>query len=95
MKMVQRKFYLPYEMYRKLEVRAKIYKKTITAVLRETIEEGLKKKELNSAGTHALLELVNKAEKEGLSGPSDLALQHDKYFIEVEEKQRRKQQKKV
>lgn len=82
MQMVQRKFYLPEEMYRQLQFQAKIAKKSITDVLRELVNEGLKNKNKKPAGRgiKGLLGLVALAEKDGLKGPVDLAEKHNRYF---------------
>lgn len=89
--MVQRKFYLPVELYSELQMLSKVSKKTITQVLREAVVQGLKQKQKdrrNKSGAWRLLKLAEKAEREnwGKNAPSDLAENHDKYLAEVLEK---------
>lgn len=90
MTMIQRKFYLPEEMYSNLMLLAKASRKTITQTLRELIEEGIhrRQKERTRRGAEILLAL---AEKEGWSGAPDLSINHDKYFVKTyEEIEKRK-----
>ena len=83
--MVQRKFYFPEEMYNKLQLRAKVMGTTITDVLRELVEKGLKVKEKGATGRGAqgLLELAEMAERKRWRGPADLAGKHDDYFVKA------------
>lgn len=83
--MVQRKFYLPEEMYNKLQLRAKVMGTTTTDVLRELVEKGLKgkEKEATGKGVKGLLELAWMAEKNRWKGPHDLAGKHDEYFTKA------------
>lgn len=92
MAMIQRRFYLPEEMYTRLQLLAKTSKKTITNLLREMLDEGLKTKFTARAGrsAKALLKLARLAEKERWSGPGDLSIHHDKYFVEAYEKLKEK-----
>lgn len=80
--MVQRKFYFPEEMYRELQLLAKSSRKTITQVLRDLVQIGLKKKKQRGTA-YVLLELARMAEKHKLRGPKDLSKNHDKYFVEA------------
>ncbi len=85
---VQRKFYLPEEMYSRLQLLAKASRKTITQVLRETVEVGLKriqKTHPKKGGAWVLLKLAERAEREnwGKNAPHDLSINHDKYFAEA------------
>lgn len=82
MNMVQRKFYLPEDLYTQLTVRAKITGKTITEALRELLRLGLQKTKnsKNGRGTKALLELAKFAEANAWKGPKDLSSKHDAYF---------------
>lgn len=82
MNMIQRKFYLPEDMYTQLTVRAKIAGKTITEVLRELLRLGLEKTKNfpRGRGAKTLLELAKFAETKGWKGPKDLSAGHDKYF---------------
>ena len=83
--MIQRKFYLPEELYQKMQLQAKIDNKTITDVLRDLIRTGLKIREKRKSGRGAskLLELAKLAEKEKWTGPADLSSDHDKYFARI------------
>lgn len=83
--MVQRKFYLPQEMYTRLQLRAKIAGKSISDILRELINEGLKHKEKKQAGRGAkvLLELARMAEKKGWKGPKNFSIKHNEYFVKT------------
>lgn len=83
--MVQRKFYLPEDLYSRLQLRAKVLGKTITEVLRELLAEGLKKEEekTEGRGVEGLLRLAKMAEKNKWVGPQDLAKNHDKYFAQT------------
>lgn len=88
---IQRKFYLPEEMYVRLQLLAKASRKTITQILRETVEVGLKqtqKMRPQKGGAWRLLKLAERAEREnwGKNAPSDLAQNHDKYLAEALEK---------
>lgn len=83
--MIQRKFYLPEDMYTDLQLLAKATKKPITQVLRELLEDSLKRRQKRRDGKscQALLKLAEKAESEGWKGPADLSVNHDKYLIEI------------
>lgn len=83
---IQRKFYFPEEMYTKLSLVAKTRKTTITNVLREFVERGLQSsKNVKHAKGKTLLDIGKQAEKEhwGKGIPSDIAKNHDKYFVEA------------
>ncbi len=91
MTMVQRKFYLPQEMYIELQLLAKASKKTITQVLRDAVVLGLKQKQKSrrgKGGAWSLLKIAERAEREnwGQDAPRDLAQNHDKYLAEILEK---------
>ena len=87
MNLVQRKFYLPVEMYNRLQLIAKASKQTITQTLREVLAEGFKQSERQKRGKgkgmRMLLDLAKMAEREGWSGPRDLSAKHDKYFVKA------------
>lgn len=85
MAMIQRKFYFPEELYERLQLQAKIERKRITDVLRESLSESLEKKEKKHAekNKHPLQGLLEIAEKYRFHGPKDLAENHDKYFAEA------------
>lgn len=86
--MVQRKFYLPEQMYNSLQLRAKVMRKTITQVLRDLIDEGLRNSAIadTGRGTKALIGLAKMAEKNKWHGPADLAKKHDNYFASAKTK---------
>jgi len=84
--MIQRKFYLPEDMYMQLQHMATLYKKTTTQLLRELLAEGLERKQSKKKNVaRELLKLAHLAEKEGWGKnlPSDLSTNHDKYFFEA------------
>lgn len=86
MNMVQRKFYFPVEMYNRLQLLARTKKQTITETLRTVVARGLELEQQHSGNAHVLLEIARHAEQEGWgSGVSDLAENHDKYFVEAYE----------
>lgn len=93
MAMVQRKFYFPEEMYRDLQLLAKSSRKTITQVLRELVQMGLKKNK-QRGNAYVLLDLARMAEKYKLSGPRDLSKNHDKYFVEAWEESKGRRNRK-
>lgn len=83
-------------MYIRLQMRAKVTRKSITDVLRNILDEGLKTKEKRGTarGARALLELSQIAEKRGWKGPADLSVKHNEYFIkEWKELESRKSKK--
>lgn len=88
MNMVQRKFYLPEDLYSRLSLSAKISGKSITEVLREFMSEGLEKfeKRKKSDSGKMLLELAKMGKKLKWKGASDLSINHDKYFVRAWEK---------
>ena len=99
MAMVQRKFYLPQEMYLELQQVARMTKKSITQVLRECVDEGLKKKKnarKKPTLAEALVKLGKQAKKEGWGKDSkptpDLSINHNKYFVEAWEENYKKRQ---
>ena len=82
MTMIQRKFYLPEDLYAQLTTHAKVSGKTITQALREFVDEGLQRKKYGrqARGAQALLELAHMAKKHAWRGPKDLSTKHDAYF---------------
>lgn len=82
MTMIQRKFYLPEDLYTQLTTHAKVSGKTITQALRELVDEGLQRKKnaRHARGAQALLELARLAKKHAWRGPKDLSTKHDTYF---------------
>jgi hypothetical protein len=80
MTMIQRKFYLPEEMYHRLQVLARATNQTITQALRDVITEGLQRKQKHLQGNaNVLLDLASRAEQEGWRGPPDAASNHTHY----------------
>jgi len=78
--MIRTQIYLPKELYQNLNLTAKKENKTKAQVIREALNEGLKKKRGNAAG--ALLELAQLGKKLKLKGPKDLSQNIDKYLYE-------------
>ncbi len=97
MAMVQRKFYLPEALYNQLQIQAKVAGITATALLREFVDQGIKRKKRTSQprGIQALFGLVRMAEKQGWKAPKDLSVNHNKYFVEAWEKQKGRKRKKT
>jgi DNA-binding HxlR family transcriptional regulator len=87
MTMIQRKFYLPEDMYKQLQLLAKTSKQTITDTLRSLVAEGLaQRKQYQKGSASALVELAHMAEQEGWrSDVHDLSMNHDKYAAEAAE----------
>ena len=85
MTMIQRRFYLPEDMYRELQLMAKSSRSSITDVLRDVLQEGLerKQKERSQIGTSGLLDIARMAQHEGWNGPADLASHHDLYLSKI------------
>ena len=82
---VQRKFYLPKDVYTQLGMLAQDEGKTITQVLRELVGDGLKQKKKKNS-MRQLVELARKVRKEGWQGPRDWSVNHDKYFAQASAK---------
>jgi len=84
---VQRKFYFPEDLYIALSLQAKQKKFNITTMLRHYVERGLSedKRKEKSAGVAVLWDLVKLGERAMWKGPSDLSVNHDKYFVEAYE----------
>lgn len=82
MNQVQRKFYLPQELYAQLTLTAKVQQKPIGALVRELIELGLAHLQTSTVAEreHSLLDISQKAEQEQWRGPKNLAKKHDSYF---------------
>lgn len=78
--MIRTQIYLPRQLYQTIDFVAKRERKPKAQVIREFLEEGLKKKEGNAG--KALLELAALGKKLNLKGPKDLSTNHDKYLYE-------------
>jgi len=81
---------IPEEDYLKLKAEAAKKRKSLAAIIREKIAEP---EEQTEPVTKSLLDLVDRAEKEGWSGPADLAKNHNKYFVEAYEELKEKPRK--
>lgn len=82
--MIRTQVYLPKSLYQNVRLLAKKENRPAASLVRELLEDGLKKrsKKLN-AGT-ALLRLAALGKKLKIKGPSDLSINHDKYLYEEE-----------
>ncbi len=85
MNLIQRKFYLPADMYHRLQLLAKLKKQTITETLRGVVQRGLELEQQHWQGNaHVLLSIAGAAKQEGWgSGLGDLSANHDMYFEEA------------
>jgi len=85
--MIRTQVYLPDEVHTKLNYLATARKEPMARIVREYVEDGLHRDQTKLKGNaHFLLELAELAEKEGWSGPGDLAKNHNVYFAEALEK---------
>ena len=80
--MIRTQVYLPKDLYRHIDLVAKRAKKTKAQIIRDTLEEGLKKKKSYKNAGHVLLEIAAMAKKYQWRGPKDLSTNHDKYLYE-------------
>ncbi len=81
--MIRTQVYLPKALYQQVDLVAKREKKAKAQVIRETLEEGLdKKQEAQETVGEALLRLAALGKKLKLRGPRDLSTNHDKYLYE-------------
>lgn len=90
MSYIQRKFYLPEDLYNQLSLLAKGKGKNITQMLREILQEGLiqiSKKNESQTGKELLM-IADRAEKEQWGSTEDLAKNHDTYFIDSYEQKK-------
>ena len=79
MKYVQRRFYLPEDMYLQLSWKAKAENKPIGHVLRDIVAKSLNKQQ-KSQSAEKLLAAVKKIQTQG---PADLASRHTDYFSQA------------
>ena len=79
--MIQKHISLPEELDQKIQERAKRLQASEERVIRELIEEGLKKpkQQWKNAG-----DALSSLSELGIRGPKDLARNHDKYLYEDE-----------
>jgi len=80
--MIRTQVYLPKDLYRNIDLIAKREKKAKAQVIRDTLEEGLKKKRTSKNAGHVLLEIAAMAKKLNAKGPRDLSKNIDKYLYE-------------
>lgn len=81
--------YLPEDVTREIANRARTYRKSKAAIIREVLEAGLKRKRAQkSASAKALLDLAAMAKKLKGTGPRDLSINHDYYTWGGEKKTR-------
>ena len=78
--MIRTQIYLPKDLYQHIDLLAKREKKAKAAVIREVLEEGVKRKQGNAG--KVLLEIAAMAEKYKWKGPKDLSKNIDKYLYE-------------
>ena len=80
--MIQKHISLPEDLDQQIQERAKRLQEPEERVIRELIEEGLKKpkhQQWKNAG-----EALSSLAELGIKGPKDLAINHDKYLYEDE-----------
>lgn len=81
--MIRTQVYLPKDLYRHIDQVAKREKKTKAQVVRDTLEEGLKRRQKTQKNAgEVLLEIAAMAKKYKWRGPKDLSINHDKYLYE-------------
>ena len=80
--MIRTQVYLPRDLYRNIDLIAKREKKAKAQVIRDTLEEGLKKGKAQKRDGHVLLEIAAMAKKYNWKGPKDLSTNIDKYLYE-------------
>ena len=78
--MIRTQIYLPEQLYQEVDLVAKKEKKAKAQVIREAIEEGVKRKKGNAG--KLLVEIAAMAKKHKWKGPRDLSSHHDKYLYE-------------
>ena len=80
--MIRTQVYLPKDLYNQIDQVARREKIAKAQVIRDTLEEGIKKKKAYKNAGQALLELAKLGEKLNFRGPKDLSTNHDKYLYE-------------
>lgn len=78
--MIRTQVYLPKQLYQTIDLVAKREKKPKAQVIRDVLEEGIKKKQGNAGD--ALLKIAAMAKKYNWRGPKDLSRNIDKYLYE-------------
>lgn len=78
--MIRTQVYLPKSLYQHIDLVAKKEKKAKAQVIREVLEDGVKRKQNNSG--RVLLEIATMAKKYKWKGPKDLSRNIDKYLYE-------------
>ena len=78
--MIRTQVYLPKSLYQHIDLVAKKEKKAKAQIIREVLEEGVKRKQGNAG--KVLLEIAAMAKKYQWKGPKDLSKNIDKYLYE-------------
>lgn len=78
--MIRTQVYLPKSLYQYIDLVARREKKYKAEVIREVLEEGVKRKQGNAGTT--LLKIAAMAKKYKWKGPKDLSKNIDKYLYE-------------
>lgn len=94
---VQRKFYFPQDLYMALQLQAKREGVRIVDKLRTYTARGIQEDThgKTSPGIGALWDLVKLGERAKWKGPSDLSINHDKYFVEAYEELKEGKKKRI
>jgi predicted DNA-binding protein len=80
--MIRTQVYLTKDLYQTIDLLSKREKKPKAQVIRETLVRGMEKRRKKNA-SEALLELAKLGEKLNIKGPTDLSVNHDKYYEEA------------
>lgn len=81
--MIRTQVYLPKDLYHHIDQVAKREKKAKAQVIRDTLEEGLKRRQKTQSNAgEALLRIAKLGEKLKVKGPKDLSKNIDKYLYE-------------
>ncbi len=83
MTLVQKRFYLPENLYTNLSIYARKKKKTITFVVRHLLERGLDENTNKENTALSTLQFAQKLKKIKKSSTRDVAQRHDDYFAEA------------
>lgn len=78
--MIRTQVYLPKDLYQQIEIVARREKKARAQIIREMLQEGVRKKQANAG--KILLEIAAMAKKHNWKGPKDLSANIDKYLYE-------------
>ena len=81
--MIRTQIYLPKDLYHHIDQVAKREKKAKAQIIRDTLEEGLRRRQKTQKNAgEVLLEIAAMAKKYKWRGPKDLSTNHDKYLYE-------------